>query len=153
MATKTKKEEVFKILKTENISLNFYAVRSKDGKWLRTTGQGGGRHWVDELSEAKIYGRPGPAKAQVTFWGTNYPEFGVPDLVQITSGTCNYLDQSDRVEDASRKKKLREAQQKVRNIEFKINNYIVDAKMIKNIPIDSWKKELEQAKNKVELLK
>lgn len=147
------KKEAFFIKKTETLEIELYAVRSKDGKWLRSKGQNGyGNSWVDEFSKAKIWSRPGPAKAQVTWWGTNYPNFGVPDLVQIVSGTCNYLDQTQRVEDAARKKIIQKAQDKVNNIEYRINNYLQRTKTDKD-QIERWKSELEVAKKDLEKIK
>lgn len=147
------KKEVFFIKKTETIEIELYAVRSKDGKWLRSKGQNGyGNSWVDEFSKAKVWNRPGPAKAQVTWWGTNYPAYGVPDLVQIVSGTCNYLDQTQRVEEAARKKTIQKAQDKVNNIEYRINNYIQKTKVDKQ-QIDRWQNDLEAARKDLEKLK
>lgn len=100
-----KKEEKFIVKKIENIELNFYTVRSQDGKWLRAKKHGYNSFdtsgsWTENISEAKIYGKPGPAKNQVTFWAKNYPTFGIPDLVLISSGECKFLDQEDRVKKA-----------------------------------------------------
>jgi hypothetical protein len=99
------KKDNFIIKKTEILGLNFYAVRSQDGKWLRAKKHGYNSFdtsgsWTENISEAKIYGKPGPAKTQITFWGNNYPKFGIPDLVKITTGECQYLDQEDRVKKA-----------------------------------------------------
>ncbi len=142
------KKEIFAILKTEIIEIHLYAVRSKDGKWLRSKGQNGyGESWVDDFSKAKVWNRPGPAKGQVTFWGSNYPQYGVPDLVEIVSGTCNYLDQTERVMKSVRKKELDKASQKVLDIEYRINNYL-NRNRIDQQKIDIWKLELEKA-NKV----
>ena len=147
------KKETFFIKKTENIEINLYAVRSKDGKCLRSKGQNGyGNSWVDEFSQAKVWNRPGPAKAQVTWWGTNYPDFGVPDLVQIVSGTCNYLDQTERVQEAARKKEIANAQQKVRDIEYRINNYLNRNRIDQN-QIDRWKAELVIANKTLDTIK
>lgn len=52
------------VSRVETVRLDFYAVRNRDGKWLRSKGYGGfGKCWVDDISAAKIYGKPGPAKA------------------------------------------------------------------------------------------
>ncbi len=116
-------KEEYKIIHTEEIDLNIYAVRSKKGKWLRSKGyNGGGESWVDDFTQAKIYSKPGPAKAQITFWGTHYPEFGVPDLVRITVGTCQYLDQEERVKIAKEKKIIRELKDDILRTEREIEN-------------------------------
>lgn len=62
----------------------FYAVRNKKGKFFRSRGIGYGDRWVDNLSDAKVYGKIGPAKGAVTYWAKSFPEYGVPDIVEIT---------------------------------------------------------------------
>lgn len=115
----TKKTDDFTVIKTEEIPLNFYAVRSKDGKWLRAKGYGGsGESWVTDIAKAKIYGNTRAPKSQITFWANNYPKFGVPDLVRITMGKCEYLDQEARVSDYKIKKDLKKAQSEVREWEY-----------------------------------
>jgi hypothetical protein len=147
------KKEEFKITKTENIPLNFYAVRSKDGKWLRSKGYNGyGDSWVDDIMKAKIWMRPGAAKAQVTFWANSYPQYGIPDLVQITSGVCNYLDQTERVAEVKRKKRIADAQQKVTNLEMRINNYLTRTRLDQS-QVDKWKNELILANKQLDLVK
>jgi hypothetical protein len=124
-----KKDEIFVVKKTEQVDLNFYAVRSQDGKWFRSKGMNGyGESWVEDITKAKIYLKPGPAKAQITFWSKNYPEFGIPDLVRITTGVCEFLDQTDRVNSTIIKIKTRELEREIRSSEYRINNYIQKTK-------------------------
>ena len=67
------------------MKLNLYVVRNKEGKFFRPVGFGGmGEHWQAGLSRAKFYSKIGPAKSQVTFSSKHYPEFGVPDILEIT---------------------------------------------------------------------
>ena len=146
-------KEEYTILKTEEVQLNFYAVRSKDGKWLRKKGYGGsGESWVEDISIARIWGKPGPAKAQITWWATNYPKYGVPDLVRITTGKCEFLDQTERVEKSKKKKELEDARRSISNLEYDINNYI-DRGNRDKAKISTMKKELELRKEKLENLK
>lgn len=147
------KKEEFVITKTEEVNLNFYAVRSKDGKWFRSKGlYGSGESWVDDLTHAKIYSKPGPAKSQITFWAKNYPEYGVPDLVRITTGVCEYLDQTDRVKERILKIKEREIENNIRNSEYRINNYLQKTKWDheyiekEKINLEKYKQELKNLK-------
>jgi hypothetical protein len=88
-------------------TLEFYVVRSKDGKYLRSKGYGGyGRSWVDELKKAKVYTKKGPACAQVTWWATNYPDYGTPDLVPIIGTLGEPIDQTKRVLESRYKKEI-----------------------------------------------
>lgn len=141
-------KEEFKIIKTEKVDLNFYAVRSQDGKWFRSKGQHSYRpsSWVDNITEAKIYSKPGPAKAQVTFWAKNYPEFGVPHLVRITTGECQYLDQGERVTKVLFKMAESDKRRQIESLERSINNYIQRGSETNKI-VEVYKKQLEELKN------
>ena len=116
------KNEEYVVKKIENININLYAVRSQDGKWLRSKGLNGhGEKWVDDLSKAKIYTKPGPAKSQITYWGNQYPEYGVPDLVRITTGICEFLDQKTRVAEVLYKNKIKELEDKITSCDREIS--------------------------------
>jgi len=98
------KKEEFIVKSTEEVQLNFYAVRNKEGKWFRAKGfGGGGDSWVDNLSKARIYANPGPAKTQITFWAKQYPQYGTPNLVRITTGVLEVIDQEERVKGNGKK--------------------------------------------------
>ena len=87
-------------------SLEFYLVRNKEGKWFRAKGYGGsGDSWVDEVKRARVYGRIGPARAQVNFWATNYPTYGVPEIVKLTVSGFTVMDETERVKKQIAKKK------------------------------------------------
>jgi hypothetical protein len=93
-------------------TLEFYVVRSKDGKFLRSKGySGSGNSWVTELSKAKVYTKKGPASAQITFWATNYPQYGIPDLIPLTATLGEPIDQTERVQKSIRKKEIDKAKQ------------------------------------------
>jgi hypothetical protein len=149
MATKEK----FKVTKTEEIELEFYAVRSKDGKWFRTKGyQGYGNSWVDDIAKARIYAKPGPATTQVTYWAKHYPQYGVPDLVRIKTGKVEYLDQSDAVKERIDKQKRKKLAQEISNSEYSINNYIQKSKIDQEY-VDRMKSNIEKLKKELEELK
>lgn len=69
--------------------LKYYAVRSKDGKFFRSKGYdpyGNDKRinsWVDDIKEAKLYKNPGPAKAIVTYFSTRWPQYGIPEIVEL----------------------------------------------------------------------
>lgn len=82
------------------MELKLYVVRSKDGKYFKSKGYGGyGSSWKDDINQAKIYTKPGPARGQITFWATNYPEYGVPDLIEllVTEGNMRVINEDDRL--------------------------------------------------------
>ena len=78
--------------------LTMYAVRNGQGGYFRNKGYGGyGETWMKGLDKARIYPRPGPARAIVTFFATSYPEFGVPELVELRVTEVIAVDETDRV--------------------------------------------------------
>ena len=101
--------------------LIMYAVKSKDGKWLRSKGYGGhGENWVEDIKGAKLYGRPGPAKAQITFWAKNYPKFGIPDLIELKITEMSVIDESENVKKKIENMEIRKKREKLNEIEFDI---------------------------------
>lgn len=147
------KKEVFIVKKTEDVNLNFYAVRSQDGKWFRSKGQHGyGNSWVDDISEAKCYSSPGPAKSQITFWSKKYPEFGIPDLVRITTGVCEYLEQTEQVKERIVKIEQNKIKDEIRKAEYRINNYLINTKIERDY-IDGQKEKIKDLKEKLKNLK
>jgi hypothetical protein len=92
-----------------SVNLKFYAVRSKDGKWLRAKGYSGyGESWVTDILNAKIYPKIGNARRQITWWSNQYPEYGIPEIVEFSITTGTIIDESDRVKISMEKKKKKE---------------------------------------------
>lgn len=92
-------------------TLTFYVVRSKDGKYLRSKGySGSGESWVDSLLKAKVWTKIGSANAQVTWWTSNYPKYGIPDVIPLTATLGEPLNQDERVRKALKKKNLAKAE-------------------------------------------
>jgi len=74
--------------------LELYAVRSLDGKWFRAKGMSGfGESWVDDIKDAKLYGKISTARSRVTYWAKNYPDYGIPDIVVITVSDVRIMDE------------------------------------------------------------
>lgn len=100
-------------------ALEFYVVRSKDGKYLRAKGYNGyGDSWVDDLKKAKVYTKKGPASAQVTYWANAYPNFGVPELVPLIATLGDPIPQEERVSKAKKKKELEKLKWEIRQAEI-----------------------------------
>jgi len=84
----------------EEIPLNIsvYLVRNKKGKWFRAKGmKGDGDSWVKEPEKARIYTKIGSARSCVTWWTKRFPEYGIPDIVEIKATTGVILDETSRV--------------------------------------------------------
>lgn len=124
-----------------NEQLILYAIKSKDGKWLRSKGyKGRGNSWVDDIYDAKLYNNLSTARSQVTFWAKNYPEFGIPVLVELTVVSSKILDESKRVNTSIQKIKEKKIQQYIRNKEYLIK---IEEEKIKNAKknLDKLKKD------------
>lgn len=91
--------------------LTLYAIRNKEGKWMRSKGYGGqGEKWVDDLGKAKNYPKQGTARAQVTFWANAFPKYGIPELVELRVNETVVLDETKRVNKSIERKKMKEHQ-------------------------------------------
>jgi len=120
------------------LDIRLYLIRSQDGKYLRAKGCGGyGNSWVEEVSNAKVYTKLSTARTQVTFWATKYPEFGVPEILEIHSCEYRVMDEAERVDKAKEKIRTRKEKQEVRLAKWKLERAQKD--------FASAKKRLEEA--------
>ena len=138
-------------------TLTFYVVKSKDGKYLRSTGMSGGKHWVDDINQAKVWNKIGPAKAQVTFWSINYPEFGVPTIIPLLATAQEPLSMEEHVKESVRKAKLKElniykwhVENNLAKAEVTFKNSAGWRKLQAKEQIDAAKTEIERIKNEIE---
>jgi hypothetical protein len=105
--------------------VHLYIVRSRDGKFLRRKGYGGyGEKWVEDLADARMYSRIGPARAQVTWWTKHYPEFGTPEILILEARIVGKEEQEARVEkaiasekEAVRRSEIAQAKRKIKEAE------------------------------------
>lgn len=87
--------------------MKVYIIRNKEGKYFRPIGRSGmGENWV-ELNSAKIYTKIGPAKGQCTWFFSNYPKFGCPELLEfdIDPQNATVLDLTTETEKKIKQKK------------------------------------------------
>lgn len=131
------------------VELNFYAVRSKDGKFLRAKKHSygsfdTGKSWTEKIAEARIWTKPGPARSQCTWWSSNYPSFGSPDLVLITTGKCLIINEDDRVEKAKKKKKIENLEREVRAAQYHVDAHAAKVRMLRGDGKDSESIRLNQ---------
>lgn len=85
--------------------ISFYAVRNEQGKYFRSTGYCGyGDTWVDSLNKAKIYSRIGPARGQVTYFANAYPEYEIPEIVELQVTNAIAIKETARVKKAQENK-------------------------------------------------
>ena len=96
-----------------DIKLRMYAVRSGDGKYLCK-----GNGWVDGLERARLYVKPGPARALVTLLATKFPNSVFPELVELHVTDVVVLDEKERLVKAQLRKAVREARWAAREAEW-----------------------------------
>jgi len=126
--------------------LELYVVKSKDGKYFRSRGAISSRFsWVDHLKEAKIYSKIGPARSQVTYWSSHYPEYGTPYIVILTIAEEKILDEDERVKNSIFKIAKREIERKIKYAKYEFNKI---QERVKN----ENSKTLETARNKIKML-
>lgn len=107
---------------SEDLKLNFYLVRNKEGNWFRSKGYGGfGSSWTDNVRSARAYARPGPAKAVSTWFARNHPSYGVPDVVRFEAHLAEVIDSAadfkKRENAREQRKRLEEARAAKRALE------------------------------------
>lgn len=123
-------------IKNQLDDIKFYAVRNKDGKWFRRKGYGGyGETWVDDLKSARIYNKPGPARAQISYFYNNWPDYGVADLIEFSIGSFEIINERDRVlgvkkkkEEEARKYKIQARQREVEMAKAKLEEAMNELK-------------------------
>jgi hypothetical protein len=102
-----------------------YAVRGSGGMWFRSKGySGSGNSWTSEFSKARIYARLGPARAIVSFFATNHPSFGQPEIVSLLIDRMEVVDEGDRIA----KLKIRKAKAELKREEQRHKNMLDHAK-------------------------
>lgn len=118
------------------INIEFFAVRSKDGKYFRSVGYSGRSNWVDDIKKAKIYPKIGGARGRVTWFATHFPTYGVPEIIKITANEAVILDEGKRVETTIKKKEekelKRQKQQALRNLKAAEADFARAAKNLEN---------------------
>lgn len=101
------------------VYLTMYAVRNQEGKFFRAKGYGGyGDTWVDDLKKAKIYPRIGQARSRVTFFANTYPQYGIPDLVELRVTEMIAVQEVKRVKKSQSRKEKHEAEMKKQRAEW-----------------------------------
>jgi len=88
----------------------FYAVRNHEGKYYRTYDKNRSSGWKDNLEDAKLWTRIGPARAKIT--ALSHGRGPVPELVEFVVREVNVVDQTARVAAAKAKREREEAERK-----------------------------------------
>lgn len=139
-------------------NLTFYVVKNKEGKFLRSKGYNGyGECWVSELKKAKVWTKLGTANAQVTWWASTYPEYGIPDVIPLYTTMGKPLNQDDRVAKAIIRKELRKFDNKIWDLKRNYDKANRELERHKSeyarIRFNEAKEKLETVENKINELK
>jgi len=115
-----------------------YAIQNNEGKWFRAKGlKGYGKSWVDDLVNARIYPKKGSARAQVTYFSSHYPEYGIPKLIELpVYNLIELIEEEERVKKALGKKSVKEAEYQQILIKYRKEQALKD--------LENAKKRLEE---------
>lgn len=124
--------------KSEKTLLTMYMVKNKEGKYYRFKGRDGyGETWVSDIKRGKLYNKISPARAVVTFFVSTWPQYGIPDIVELHILKEVVLQETERVEKVIKKKKEEKAK------------YEIEAKQRE---LEKAQKDLETAKERLKIL-
>ena len=113
--------------------LELYVVRNKEGKFFRRKGYGGsGNSWVEDVALARFYVKVAGARAIVGYYASNYPQYGVPDIVKLTANETEVLDESERVKKSLEKKRKREEEAILRQKKYALDRAKADFEKAKS---------------------
>lgn len=100
------------------LEMEFFLVRNQEGKYFRAKGfSGSGLTWVEKAQDAKVYTKLGQARSRVTFFANNYPQYGIPEIIQIHVVAGEVLVEEKRVKKAIKTKELKDLQYKKKQLE------------------------------------
>lgn len=104
-------------------TIEVFLIRNQEGKFFRAVGYSGyGPSWVDDISDAKVYLKSGPARSRCTWWARNYPDYGIPDIVRFTIRyeEGEVLNEKDRVNKSIKRIENEKNQQEQRRLQHEI---------------------------------
>ncbi len=100
-------------------NVKVYAVQDREGKFFRAKGYGGsGDSWTDDPKKARLYLKQSPASRIVSYFAQHHPTYGVPSLVEISTGEIKVIDQTEVFNKRQQKKRAAAAKQEARRIEW-----------------------------------
>jgi hypothetical protein len=130
----------------ELADLKMYLVRNSSGQFYRRVGYGGyGECWTADVAKASVWTKLGTARSRVTYFANSYPDFPIPDLIEISAGKIAVLDEKARVEKAKAAKLRNEARHEVWQHEMTMR--------FAQEKLESAKKEMALAQAKLDKIK
>lgn len=90
--------------------LKIYLIRNSSDQYYRRLGQVGyGSCWTDDAGSASVWTTMPPARSRISWFSNHYPDFPIPDLIEIAAGTVTVLDETERI--AKSKARIRKAKE------------------------------------------
>ena len=100
------------------VPLKVYAVVNSSGQLLRRIGYGGsGGAWTDDVKDARLWFRISAARAQVTWWAKNYPEYPLPNILEFSLHRGVLINEQERVQKSIQKAKERIETRELRDLQ------------------------------------
>lgn len=124
-------------LPTEPVpGIELFAVRNQEGKYFHRKGYGGyGETWTSDFKKARIYTKIGQARAIVTFFADRWPEYGIPDVVQLMVTEVKVIKEEERVKTRQKKAADRERQYKIAMARQKLAHAEADLVTAQSLPV------------------
>jgi hypothetical protein len=97
-----------------NVLMTMYAVRRKDDGLFVAKNKSRIPDWTNELKDARVYSKPGPARGWVTFYARTSPEFGVLELVELRVTEAAAVQEDVRVKNVIDRKAKKKAERDAR---------------------------------------
>lgn len=113
--------EETQVVKNEEINVDLYVIRSKDGRWLRfRLVKEFKKCWVRNISRAKIFSSPAAARAKLEKLKIKFPEMDDATLVLIKTGYVYYLEHGTRAKGHHRKATIEKYSKLVKDLDNRI---------------------------------
>ena len=114
----------------ETNKLKFYIIQHPNGRFLHHFSSYHGGTWVDEITEAKIFLKISSCRSTVTSLFKFYPDQGVSSIIEITGGSFNVLNETDRVTKSIKKTQTEKINREKYHLEEKKKKIEIEVKKL-----------------------
>jgi hypothetical protein len=126
-----------------------YAVRNSNGLYFKSYSNSGNKNnihgtWVQDINKARVYRGAGGARTTITYFGKNYPNTHLPELIKLTVSNVEIIDETARVKKVIDKKTMELVKSQERRAKLDLENADRNYK--------NAQKELEKAKYSLDRL-
>ena len=105
----------------DKIDLKLYVVRNKEGQYFHAKGRSSyGKTWVDDIQNARIYAKIGPARSIVSYFAKHYPKYGFPEIYELSIDSMTLKNETERVKKVLKKDAEEKLANELRNKKYEI---------------------------------